>query len=309
MHLQTIIVGTRASKLAVRQTNLVIDQLQRTFPEKTFILKNITTTGDRNLNVPLYRFGDKGVFSNDLQNLLADGEIDIAVHSLKDLPLKPVNGFRIAAYPKREDNRDAFINVDGNPLDDLPAGSTIGTSSVRRAAFIKRYYPQLQTTIIRGPIDQRIAQLNEGTYDGIILAVAGLKRLELSNVITEYLAPKECVPAAGQGALAIECRADDASLIHMLNLINDKETEISTYVERKFVQLLDEDDIAPIGAHATVVRGQLLLFGSVTAIDGSCIITITAADNDKDKVVYKAVKQAVQKGAIPLIEQAKQELL
>lgn len=306
--LRTFIVGTRGSELALKQTNMVIELLKEAGVKNEFAIKTIATKGDQNLSVALHQVGGTGIFSDELQEALRKKTIDFAVHSLKDLPLIMDEAFMLASFPKREDHRDAFISRDGKTLKDLPEGAVVGTSSARRAAFIHAYYPHLKTEPIRGPVDKRLEQLREGKYDGIILAVAGLKRLDLEHVITEYLPEDKLTPAAGQAALAIECRSDDHEVIEVVRKINDAQTEKSILTERHFVYLLDEEDKTPIGAYAKVEGDRITLYGSVSSLDGKTLIKVKSEGTDPKEVAQQAYEKAVQKGAKEIVERAKQEL-
>lgn len=306
--MRTYIIGTRDSKLAVTQSKWVIEQLTETGAANDFELKYISTKGDRKLDVSLSKVGGTGIFVQDIEAALIDKEIDFAVHSMKDLPVNIAESFEIASVPVREDHRDAFIGKDGMKLADLPKGAVIGTSSARRAAQIKAILPNVQTKWIRGPVDSRIKQLEEGKYDGIILAVAGLKRLGLIDVITEYLPADVFVPAVGQGALAIECRSNDEETKQLLRRINDQDVETAVLTERIFIQLLDEEDKAPIGAFATVENDEITLYTSVASIDGDKILTYTAKGTRKEEVAQAAANALLQDGAAHLIEKAKMEL-
>lgn len=306
--MRTIIVGTRGSELAVTQTKMVIEQLKKTGVANEFQIKTVTTKGDKNVFVALHKVGRTGFFTDELQEELRSKSIDFAVHSLKDLPLVTDESLILASFPKREDHRDAFIGRKNTLLSELPKGAVIGTSSSRRRAFIHAYYPHLKTKSIRGPVDSRIEQLREGKYDGIILAVAGLKRLNLNKLITEYIPEEQLTPAAGQAALAIECRSDDEKMIHILRKINDENTEIGVRTERYFVRLLDEADETPIGAYANVEDGFITLYGSVSSIDGKEIIRVKVEGTNFEEVAQKAAHEAIAKGANSIIEQAKQEL-
>ena len=307
--MRSIVVGTRGSELALTQTKMVIEQLKSVGVTNKFEIKTISTKGDQNLSVALHKVGGSGIFSDELQVELIRGSIDFAVHSLKDLPLEMDNNFILASFPKREDHRDAFIGRNNKTLSELSEGAVIGTSSARRAAFINAYYPHLRTKTIRGPVDSRIEQLQEGKYDGIILAVAGLKRLNLSDLITEYLPEDQLIPAAGQAALAIECRSDDQEVIDILRKINDEATEIGVVTERQFVRLLDEEDKSPIGAYAKVDYDSITLYGSISSLDGKKMIKVQVEGTKPEDVARAAAEEVIAKGAKSIIERAKQELL
>lgn len=306
--MRKIIVGTRASNLAVTQTNWVIDQLKNVGVQHDIEIKTISTKGDRKTDVALSKVGGTGIFSDDIEAALANKDIDFAVHSLKDLPVEMKEEFTIAAFPKREDHRDAFIGGNEKRLEELPAGAVIGTSSARRAAQIKALNPDIKTAWIRGAVDQRLEQLENGKYDGIILAVAGLKRLGLEHVIAQYLPADHFVPAVGQGALAIQCRRDDTEVMTILQTINDEETEVATRTERLLIRQLDKEDQAPIGAYAEVVKGKITLYCSVASVDGNTVISAKSTGTSPQAVAKACAEQLIKKGALSLIEQAKLEL-
>lgn len=306
--MRKVIVGTRESNLAVTQTKWVINELKKLEVPYDFELKYISTKGDRNQQVSLSKVGGAGIFIQDIEAALHSKEIDFAVHSLKDLPAHLPDEFVIGAIPTREDHRDAYIGRANKKLADLKKGAIIGTSSARRAAQIKAKYPHLKTDWIRGAVDARIKQLEEGKYDGIILAVAGLKRLGITDVITEYLPADQFTPAAGQGALAIECRNDDAEMKELLTKINDSDSEIAIKTEREFVNRLDEEDKAPIGAYALVENSEIILYASVASIDGEKIITCTSKGDSIQAVAEYAANNLIEQGAKEMIQDAKEEL-
>lgn len=306
--MDTLIVGTRESKLAVTQTKWVIDLLKKSGVPNDFELTYISTKGDRKQNVSLAKVGGTGIFIEDIEGALLSKEIDFAVHSMKDLAPKLDDRFVIGAVPEREDHRDAFIGKDGMKLHDLPHGAVIGTSSARRAAQIKAIVPHVETRWIRGPVDARLRQLEEGKYDGIILAVAGLKRLDMEHVITEYLEADVFIPAVGQGALAIECRKEDEKTIQVLERINNPNVEMAVQTERSFVALLDEDDKAPIGAYASVEHHQITLYTSVASVDGATLLTYTAKGTTPNEVAKEAADHLLKNGAAKLVEEANQRL-
>lgn len=306
--MRKIIVGTRESNLAVTQTKWVIEELKKSGVSHEFELKYISTKGDRNQHVSLSKVGGAGIFIKDIEDALRKKEIDFAVHSLKDLPAHLSDGFVIGAIPKREDHRDAYIGREDKKIQDLAEGAVIGTSSARRAAQIKAQYPHLETRWIRGAVDARINQLEEGKYDGIILAVAGMKRLNITDRITEYLPANLFTPAAGQGALAIECRNNDAEIKELLGRINDSDAEIAIKTEREFVNRLDEDDKAPIGAYAHIENGKIILYASVASIDGEKVISSVSKGESISEVAEHAVNELIGQGARSMVEAAKEEL-
>lgn len=306
--MRDIVIGTRSSELAVLQTRTIIDMLQKAGYKHEFHIKTISTKGDRNVSDPLHRVGRKGIFSTDLQEALDEGKIDFAVHSLKDLSLYEDKRFKLASFPTRADHRDAYVDRTNVLLKDLKKGSVIGTSSPRRRAFIQAHYPHVRTKTIRGPVEARLEQLRQGKYDGLMLAVAGLERLDLTETITEYLDIDQFIPAFGQGALALECRRDDEEVVQMLRSINDESIERSVLTEREFVRLLDPDDEAPIGAYAEVKGDEITLHGSVTSLDGEKLIIVQVTGTHIEKVANEAAEEALAKGAEDVIERAKEGL-
>ncbi len=307
--MRELIVGTRESKLAMIQTNYIINQLNKVKVKNPIQIKKIATKGDKILNVALDKVGGTGIFIKDLETLLRNKEIDFAVHSMKDLNPEIDEDFVIAAVPEREDPRDAFISRNHLKLADLKPGAVIGTSSARRGAQIKAIRPDLVTKWIRGPIDSRIEQLNNGDFDAIILAVAGLNRMNLSKeVITEYLEIDRFVPSVAQGALAIQCRKDDKELINILKLLNDPLAEKATQAERYTLSLLDEDERAPIGVYAFYKNNQITIHTSIASLEGTQLLNYAATGENYQDVAQEVAKELISQGALTIIETSKQGL-
>lgn len=307
--MRELVVGSRESKLAMIQTNFIIDKLTELGISNPIKIEKIATKGDKILNVALDKVGGTGIFIKDLEMLLRNKEIDFAVHSMKDLSPGMNPDFMIAAVPEREDPRDALISKDHIKLADLKVGAVIGTSSARRGAQIKAIRPDLKTKWIRGPIDSRIDQLNNGDFDAIILAVAGLNRMNLSaEVITEYLEIDRFIPSVAQGALAIQCRTVDQEMIDILKLLNDPATEQATHAERYTLSLLDEDDKAPIGVFANFEAGQISIHASVASLKGTKLITYAASGEDYKQVAKQVANELISKGALDIIDKSKQGL-
>jgi len=307
--LQNIVVGSRASKLALKQTNWVINELKKQAVPYTFTIKEIDTSGDQRTDIPLTKLGAGGVFLAELQEQLMDGTIDFAVHSLKDVPLAAPSGLAIASIPIREDHRDAYIANDHISFHDLPSGAVIGTSSLRRAAQLLAKRPDIQTKWIRGPIDTRLAQLHAGDYDAIILAVAGMKRLGLDlQHITTYLPDDHFVPAMGQGALAIECREDDKTMQEILQTIYHHETAIAVITERLFLRAFDEGEQAPIGGYASVKNGVIHLRGMVISMDGQTVLLHETTGTDPSKLANDTANALIKEGALDIIAATNAEL-
>lgn len=307
--LREFTVGTRKSKLALVQTNWVIEQLTKQHPEVRFQVKEIETSGDKNLNVSLAKLGGQGVFLQELEEQLLAEQVDMAVHSLKDMPVELPEGLEIACIPPREDYRDAYLAKDHVPFQDLPTGAVIGTSSGRRAAQILAMRPDVTTKWIRGPIDSRIEQLEAGHFDATILAVAGLKRLGLAEEkITQYLPEDHFIPAAGQGALAIECRTNDHEMKKILETLHDDATAQAVTAERLFFGAFEEGEQAPIGGCAFVENGELHLRGMVISLDGQMVIQHEAAGQDPAKLAQEVAARLIDKGAKEMIQQANEAL-
>lgn len=308
--MRNLVIGTRESKLAVIQAKSIKQALQKIDEKQHIELKYVSTHGDEKLDVSLTEFSGKGVFSTDIERLLAEKKIDFAVHSLKDLPVYPDERFVLAAIPEREDARDALISRDNIKLEDLKKGAVIGTSSPRRQAQLKAIRPDIETEWIRGPIDSRIKQLEEGKYDAIVLAVAGINRLNLNkDIITEYLPISTFVPAFGQGALAIQCRKDDTELYNNLRKLNDERTETATITERALMRLLDEDDKAPIGVYAHVDETNLItVYSSVASVDGEEILFDQSEGYDPLQLSAEVAEKLESRGALKLINEAKKGL-
>ncbi|KNY28005.1 hydroxymethylbilane synthase [Pseudobacteroides cellulosolvens] len=259
-------VGTRTSELAITQTNWVIEKLKENYPDLEFELVGITTKGDMILDRSLDKIGGKGLFINELENALLNNSIDMAVHSMKDMPAKLPDELVIGAIPKREDPRDILVSLEGKALKDLQKGSVIGTGSVRREVQILELRPDLNTKPIRGNVPTRLNKLMEHQFDAIVLAMAGLKRLGLEDKVTEIFSHEEMVPAVGQGALGIEVRKGD-ELHELLKVINDEDSEICINAERAFLQRLNGSCSTPLGAYAHICGDYIKIYGMLAEDD------------------------------------------
>lgn len=264
----TLTMGTRGSSLARTQTDLIVSALRAQWSALEIATKIIKTEGDRKLDVAATQLG-KGAFVKEIEIALLNGEIDLAVHSCKDLPTDPVPGLTLAAFPRRADPRDALISRDGLTLADLPAGSVIGTSSSRRRAQLLIHRPDLRVAEIRGNVDTRLRKLHDGQYDAVILAAAGLGRLGLLHRAAEVLDLDVMLPAPAQGTLAIQARADDAKTLALLEPLNHAATQAAVTAERAFLRALGGGCRVPIAAYGQVQDGRLTLQGLVAAEDGS----------------------------------------
>lgn len=308
--MRTVTVGTRGSTLALAQTRWVIARLKEEWPETEFRLQTISTKGDRNRESleQLAQKGDKGFWVKEIEDALLQNRVDIAVHSLKDLPTEQPEGLEVASIPKRVDARDVLVGREGaKKLADLPQGARVGTSSIRRKAFLKSYRPDLQVIDLRGNIDTRLAALGSGDYDAIVLAAAGLIRTELRHRIDEFIEPDILLPAPGQGALALETRADDDLSIEVAYAIHDHLTDDRITAEREFLAGLGAGCMAPVGAHATVKGGTLTLEGWVAALDGTHVIRATSSGEAGEcaDIGAELAEDMLKQGADRFIEAAR----
>ncbi|CAN7300652.1 hydroxymethylbilane synthase [Rossellomorea sp. LjRoot5] len=308
--MRKIIVGSRRSKLALTQTNWVIDQLKALDPSYDFEVKEIVTKGDQILDVTLSKVGGKGLFVKEIEQAMLDKEIDMAVHSMKDMPAVLPEGLTIGSIPVREDHRDAFISKNHVALKDLPGGAIVGTSSLRRGAQILSVRPDLEIKWIRGNIDTRLSKLQNEDYDAIILAAAGLSRMGwTSDVVTEFLDPDLCLPAVGQGALSIECRNDDDEVLELLEKFACEETTSTVTAERAFLHKMEGGCQVPIAGFAELKdNGDIALTGLVASPDGHTIYKEYMTGQDPNEVGEKVAESLTNQGAKALIDQVKEEL-
>lgn len=267
----TIRIGTRKSQLALWQAEYVRTQLLALYPHCTVDLVKMTTQGDRILDTTLAKIGGKGLFTKELEQGLLDRRIDIAVHSLKDVTVTLPAGLHIGAICERADARDAFISNNYATLAALPAQARVGTASLRRQALLRHHWPHLMVSDLRGNVNSRLAKLDTGEFDAIILAAAGLKRLGFDNRITDYLSPETNLPAVGQGAVCIECRIDD-DVNRLIKPLNHDATATCVRSERALNERLEGGCQVPIGAYALLTGDSLYLRGFVGAPDGSRVI-------------------------------------
>ena len=298
-----VTIGTRGSQLALWQASFVKQQLAHHFPDVEVNLKTIKTKGDTIQNRSLLGLG-KGVFTKEIEIALLNGEIDLAVHSLKDLPTELPQGLCIAAIPKREDPRDVLVTSTGFPLEDLLNGAKIGTTSPRRKAQLLHLRPDLQVVDVRGNVDTRIRKLEETDLDGIILAAAGIKRLLKEEVITQYFDIEQMVPAVGQGALAIEARQGDKNIENLLAPLNDFTTVAEITAERTVLESLGGGCQLPIGAYAEHVDGELSLIGTVCHPEGRVRIVerITGKLDDAQQLGKIVAEKLRNSGANELLK-------
>ena len=271
-----IVVGTRGSKLALIQTNWVIDKLKERYPEIEFETKIIKTKGDLIQNVSLDKIGDKGIFVKEIEQQLIDKQIDMAVHSMKDMPSSLPEGLKFASIPKREDARDVLVLKDGySSINDLPIGSKIATGSKRRKYQLLKQRPDLKIVHIRGNIDTRIKKIVDENLDGVVLAAAGLLRAGLEHKISYYIPKDIMIPAPAQGALAIEIRENSTNIEEIVKSLKDIETEIQVAAERGFLDGINGSCHIPIGAYCNVEGENITLTGLYGDEEGNNLITKT----------------------------------
>lgn len=272
-----ITIATRESPLALWQARHIQSRLQALYPDIDIALLGMTTQGDRILDVTLNKIGGKGLFVKELEQALADGSADLAVHSLKDVPMVLPEGFALAAIASREDPRDAFVSNHFASLAELPPGSVVGTSSLRREAQLRARFPHLTIKPLRGNVGTRLAKLDAGEYDAIVLAAAGLKRLGLGERIRESIAVEDSLPAAGQGALGIEIRADRADLRELLAPLHDASTAACVIAERALARRLNGSCQVPLAAYGEDDDGFLRLRALIARPDGSDLVRAEAS--------------------------------
>ena len=308
--MKTVKIGSRASALALAQTNWVKERLQEAHPGYDFEIIEITTKGDKILDKPLAKVGGKGLFIKEIEVALLEKRIDMAVHSLKDMPAELPRGLKLGAIPEREDYRDVLITQDDKTLDQLPKGAKLGTSSLRRKAELLSYREDLEVIPIRGNINTRLAKMDSQNLDGIVLAAAGLHRMGWEDKVTQYLNPEDFVPAVGQGALAIEIREDDHLIEDLVNEINHRETENAVMAERSYLKEIEGSCKIPVGGVANCRGDQLELTAFVASINGERIIK----SNDSDKrdagqeLGVRLARAILNQGGDQILRELKREL-
>jgi hydroxymethylbilane synthase len=305
---RTIRIGSRKSQLALVQTHWVKEQLQNSFPDISFEVHTMSTQGDKILDVALAKIGDKGLFTKELEVGMINQEIDFAVHSLKDLPTNLPEGLALAAITERENPADALVlheKYKGKKIDELPEGTVIGTSSLRRLAQLRHNFPHFTFKDVRGNLNTRMAKLDAGEYDALILAVAGLERLGMSDRIHQIIPSDISLHAVGQGALGIECRADDAELISLLKAIEHPQTRDRCLAERAFLRDLEGGCQVPIGVNTVIDGDNLTLTGIVASVDGQKLVkdTVTGLAKDAEQLGTQLANLLRQQGAQEILNQ------
>lgn len=307
--MRKIIVGSRRSKLALTQTNWFIEQMKQAGAPFEFEVKEIVTKGDQILDVMLSKVGGKGLFVKEIQQALFDKEIDFAVHSMKDMPAVIPDGLTVGCIPERVDPRDAYIANDHVHFMDLPIGAVVGTSSLRRSSQLLMLRPDLEIKWIRGNIDTRLRKLRDMEYDAIILAAAGLKRMGWNDdIVTEYLSLEDCIPAVGQGALAVECREDDRELLDELAKLTDHKTWVELQAERTFLSEMDGSCQVPIAGFAKYDGNEVELTGFIADPDAIEVFKETIKGSDPVGVGKEVAKLLREQGAAEVIEKVKAEM-
>ncbi|WP_434511985.1 hydroxymethylbilane synthase [Desulfitobacterium sp. AusDCA] len=301
--MSTFRIGTRDSLLALWQAEWVKKHLYSIYPEHEFVLVSVKTKGDKILDVPLAKIGDKGLFTKELEYGLLRGEIDLAVHSLKDLPTILPEGLMIGAFCEREEPRDVFLSKEGIRLEDLPSGSLIGTSSLRRKAQLQYYRADLNFADLRGNLQTRWRKLEESNMAGIVLAYAGVKRLGWEERITQIISEDIMLSAVGQGSIAIEISADRLDIQELIKPLNHEETSLAVRAERALMRKLEGGCQVPIGALGIVHEGKVQLKGMVASLDGKQLLRAFAEGQEPEEIGNNAAEHLIAQGAKAILDQ------
>lgn len=298
-------IATRKSQLALWQAHYVSRMLQHYHPELKIELVTMTTQGDIILDTPLAKVGGKGLFVKELETGMLEGRADIAVHSMKDVPVEFPPGLHLPVICPREDPRDAFVSNNYASLDALPQGARLGTSSLRRQSQIAAIRPDLKIVDLRGNVNTRLQKLDDGNYDAIILAAAGLKRLEFEARITQFIETDICLPAIGQGAVGIECRSDDARINNLIAPLNDSKTQIRVLAERAMNKRLQGGCQVPIAGYAEFEQGLIMLRGLVAQVDGKKIIRgdIAGPPENAEELGLVLAEDLLSRGADKILQE------
>jgi hydroxymethylbilane synthase len=305
---RTIRIGSRKSQLALVQTYWVQEQLQKAFPDRTFEVHTMSTQGDKILDVALAKIGDKGLFTKELEVGMLTGDIDFAVHSLKDLPTRLPEGLILGCVTERENPADALVvheKHQDKQLDTLPEGAVIGTSSLRRLAQLRHRYPHFTFKDVRGNVITRLSKLDAGEYDALILAVAGLHRLDLGDRIHQVIPDDVSLHAVGQGALGIECRGDDTEVLELLKALQHQPTADRCYAERAFLRELEGGCQVPIGVNTVLEGDTLTLTGIVASLDGKNLVkdSVSGAASDAEQLGTDLAHRLKQQGAQTILDE------
>lgn len=304
------VIGTRGSELALWQAHFVKARLESLFPERHFQIKTIKTTGDQLLDVALSKIGDKGLFTSQIEAALINEEIDLAVHSLKDLQTAQPDGLVIAAVCEREIPNDVFVSKTVRSIDELPLGAQVATGSLRRKSQLLNYRPDLKIVEIRGNVPTRLKKFHESDLDGLILAYAGIFRLGLENSVCQLIPFSVMLPAVGQGAVAVEARSVDANVLQLAAELDAGPTRICIAAERSFLRRLEGGCQVPIGAYAAIENGALRLEGMVGSLDGSVIFrdNIQGGSNEAEDLGVRLAEGLIEKGAGELLAETRTKI-
>ncbi len=298
-------IGTRSSKLALWQTNFIANELQKKYPNLKIEIINIKTTGDKILDSPLSKIGGKGLFTKEIEIQMLEKKIDLAVHSLKDVPSELDENFSTAAVTKRFDPFDAFVSNKFKSFGELPDNALIGTSSLRRRAQLLKINPNLKIENLRGNVDTRLKKLDEGNFDAIILAAAGLKRLGYENRITEILSPEKILPAVGQGALAIEILSSNFEIRELVKFLDDEKSHIETNAERGFLKIVGGGCQVPIGVFSKIFDNKISVEAIISSVDGKIFVRekIVGEICDAVKIGENLAKKMLENGGQKILMQ------
>jgi hydroxymethylbilane synthase len=305
---RTIRIASRKSQLALVQTHWVQAELQKHFPDRTFEVDMMSTQGDKILDVPLAKIGDKGLFTKELEVKMLDRSADLAVHSLKDLPTNLPEGLMLGCITERENPADALVlnaKHKGLQLDTLPQGAVIGTSSLRRLAQLRHHFPHFNFKDVRGNVNTRLAKLDAGEYDALILAAAGLQRLDFSDRIDQLIPAELSLHAVGQGALGIECRTEDPEILAFLQALQHQPTAYRCHAERAFLRELEGGCQVPIGVNTTIEGDNLTLVGMVSTLDGQTLVTdtITGLATNAEQIGIDLAHRLKEQGAQAILDE------
>ncbi len=303
MPASTLRIATRTSPLAIWQAEHVADALKAVHSDIKVELVKMVTQGDRILDTSLSKVGGKGLFVKELEHGMLNDEADIAVHSMKDVPIQIPEGLCLPVIMQRENPHDAFVSNQYTALSELPAGAKVGTSSLRRASQIKVHFPNLEVIDCRGNVNTRLAKLDEGQYEAIILAVAGLKRLDMEHRIASELSIEESLPAIGQGAIGIECRADDSKTQALISTLDHQATHSCVTAERALNFRLGGSCSIPIAGHAVLDQSEVHLQGLIASPDGSAVFLAESVGNDSEKVGLLVAEDLLQQGAGKVLQE------
>lgn len=305
---RTVRIASRKSQLALIQTHWVQEQLQKSFPDIQFEVQTMSTQGDKILDVALSKIGDKGLFTKELEVGILNGSADLAVHSLKDLPTNLPEGLMLGCVTERVDPADALVVAEKHKdkkLETLPEGTVVGTSSLRRLAQLRYHFPHLVFKDIRGNLNTRLAKLDAGDYDAIILAVAGLQRLDMSDRIHQSIPPEISLHAVGQGALGIECREGDTEILQLLEAIEHKTTKNRALAERSFLRELEGGCQVPIGVNSSIDGDTLNLIGMVASLDGKRLVkdSVSGSPQEAEELGKQLAEILRGQGAKEILEE------